>query len=410
MLAEDVKNDRLPAVSWVLPPKEWSEHPSASTPIEGAAFTSRVLDALTANPQVWASTVLFVTFDENDGLFDHVPPPAPPTLAHDGTPQGKSTLDLSGHYFDDRERRHLDPRDTASGAVRPWAMGPRVPMYVISPWSRGGFVSSEVFDHTSVGRFLEKRFGITVPAISPWHRAVSGDLTSAFDFGAGPDTSVPELPDVSDANATLLTHLQRARLEPPATPTPAVQEPGTRRSRAVPYVLHVLPVCEPARGRIRLEFVNAGAAGAVLHVYDRLRLDALPRRYTVQAGRKLEDLWALTEDGRFDVYVMGPNGFLRHFAGRATGSELPPSLATRYEAAGPLLNIERRGGRGAAARLNSEVYAPQGRFELRDRTSWSAAQSGGWYDLTVTGAQFEYRFAGRIETGGTSTSDPAGRS
>ena len=78
-----------------------------------------------------------------------------------------------------------------SGTVRPWGLGPRVPLYVISPWSRGGWVNSQVFDHTSVGQFLEKRFGITIPAISPWHRAVCGDLTSAFDFVNPNDGTFP---------------------------------------------------------------------------------------------------------------------------------------------------------------------------------------------------------------------------
>ncbi|MET0291336.1 MAG: alkaline phosphatase family protein, partial [Steroidobacteraceae bacterium] len=68
-LAQDVKDGTLPAVSWVLPPMPWSEHPSTSSPLEGAEFTAKVLDALTANPEVWASTVFFQTFDENDGLF-----------------------------------------------------------------------------------------------------------------------------------------------------------------------------------------------------------------------------------------------------------------------------------------------------------------------------------------------------
>ena len=407
-LADDVKNDRLPAVSWILPPKQWSEHPSASTPIEGAAFTARVLDALTANPKVWAGTVLFVTFDENDGLFDHVPPPSPPSLAMDGTPQGKATLDLAGHYFDDHADKHLDPRDTASGRVRPWAMGPRVPMYVISPWSRGGYVDSQVFDHTSVGRFLERRFGITVPAISPWHRAVSGDLTSAFDFEAGPDDSIPDLPDVTDANAILLTHLQRTKLRPPSSPTPALQEPGTRRSRALPYGLHATPRCEPSTGRLRIEFANEGRAGAVLHVYDRLNLDALPRRYTVESGKRIDDVWAWDAEGRFDLYVMGPNGFLRHFVGSGKGPELPPTLATRYEMAGPRVRIERRpgGSRKVTARMTSDQYAPHQQSELRERAVVDAAQSGGWYDFTVSGMQFSYRYAGRIETGGPSTSDP----
>ena len=85
-------------------------------------------------------------------------------------------------YFSDPERKHLLAEDTLSGTVRPWGLGPRVPMYVISPWSKGGWVNSQTFDHTSVGQFLEKRFGVTIPGISPWHRAVCGDMLSAFDF------------------------------------------------------------------------------------------------------------------------------------------------------------------------------------------------------------------------------------
>jgi phospholipase C len=128
-----------------------------SSPLQGAEFTSRVLEALTSNPEVWGRTVLFLTFDENDGLFDHVPAPAPPSYNLDGTLAGKSTLDLRGQYFSDPERRYLDPADNISGSVRPWGLGPRVPLYVISPWSRGGWVNSQVFDHTSIGQFLEKR-------------------------------------------------------------------------------------------------------------------------------------------------------------------------------------------------------------------------------------------------------------
>jgi phospholipase C len=407
-LASDVRENRLPAVSWVLPPKEWSEHPSASTPLEGAAFTARVLDALTANPAVWSGTVMFVTFDENDGLFDHVPPPSPPTLDDAGQPQGKATFDLRGHYFYDEGRRHLDPHDQASGLVRPWAMGPRVPMYVLSPWSRGGWVDSQVFDHTSVGRFLEQRFDITVPAISPWHRAASGDMTSAFDFAADADASVPKLPDVSNANAVLLTHLQKPKIEVPSQARPALQEPGTRGSRALPYELHVDFRPAPG-GAVQLNFVNAGRAGAVLHVYDRLRLERLPRRYTVEAGKQLQDVWQPAEGGNYDLYVMGPNGFLRHYSGTVAASEAAPLIVARYERNGPQLALRRAGGAGRRAPLQvrSDVYAPAQVTDMPAQFQWSAAASGGWYDLVVTGPGFEQRYAGRIETGAHGISDPA---
>ena len=90
-----------------------------------------------------------------------------------------------------RERRVLRPCTATSTAAlgrsrrvgnQPLGLGPRVPMTIISPWTVGGFVCSQVFDHTSVTQFLEKRFGITQPEIDPWRRTVSGDLTSAFDF------------------------------------------------------------------------------------------------------------------------------------------------------------------------------------------------------------------------------------
>ncbi|HEY9028219.1 MAG TPA: phospholipase C, phosphocholine-specific, partial [Burkholderiaceae bacterium] len=143
----DVLNGTLPQVSWVVAPESASEHPSGS-PAAGADMINQVLESLTADPNVWASTVMFVNYDENDGFFDHAVPPLPPS----GTPD-----------------------EFVNGL--PIGLGVRVPMTVVSPWSRGGHVCSQVFDHTSVIRFLEKRFGVIEPNISPWRRAVCGDLT-----------------------------------------------------------------------------------------------------------------------------------------------------------------------------------------------------------------------------------------
>lgn len=257
-LANDVKAGQLPQVSWVLPSALWSEHPSPSSPLQGAEFTARVLDALTANPDVWGKTVLFLTFDENDGLFDHVPPPAPPSYTLDGRLAGNSTLDLKGLYFSDPERKYLHAEDTVSGTLRPWGLGPRVPLYVISPWSRGGWVNSQVFDHTSIAQFLEKRFHILVPAISPWHRAVCGDLTSAFDFVHPNDAPSPLLPDVHDSSSRIAAIAQRPAPKPPVTPEPLFQERGSRRSRALPYELHVHARTAPKQQTLTLEFLNTG--------------------------------------------------------------------------------------------------------------------------------------------------------
>src|SRR5205085_9983779 len=123
-----------------------------------------VLNTLVSNPSLWAKTALFITYDENGGFFDHVPPPTPAT----GT---------AGEYLT------VSPLPSDAGGVTgPIGLGFRVPTLVVSPFSRGGYVSSGVFDHTSLLRFIETRFGAEVPNLSAWRRSVTGDLTRAFNF------------------------------------------------------------------------------------------------------------------------------------------------------------------------------------------------------------------------------------
>ncbi len=404
-LDQDVKAGTLPQVSWVLPSKEWSEHPFASTPVEGAEFVDRVLAALTGNPEVWSKTVLFVTFDENDGFFDHAAAPAPPSYNLDGTLAGASTVEIRGNYFRDTARKYLKPDDTITGDVRPWGLGARVPMYVISPWSKGGWVNSQVFDHTSVGRFLEKRFGVHIPAISPWHRAVCGDLTSALDFAA-PDAALPALPNAKGASAVLLEHIQRPKARPPAAPEPLTQETGVRPSRALPYELHV-DGAHDSKGFV-LTFRNTGRMGAVFHVYDRKNLAAIPRRYTVEAGKSLTGVWTAGEG--YDLWVLGPNGFLRTFIG---GSKPGLDAALAYDRAGVVVTVTNRGAAAQQLSWRMNAYgkaAPKSATVAaggRARETFAVDDSGRWYDLSLVADGFERRFAGRVETGAHGVSDPA---
>ncbi|MFF4597190.1 phosphocholine-specific phospholipase C [Amycolatopsis sp. NPDC001319] len=152
----DARNDNLPAVSWLVAPSAQTEHPNWM-PAAGAQYIASKLDAIAANPDVWAKTAFILTYDENDGYFDHVAPPTPPA----GTP------------------------DEFVGGV-PIGLGFRVPTVVVSPWTAGGYVSSETFDHTSLIRLLEARFGVREPHISAWRRRTVGDLTSAFRFDRQP--------------------------------------------------------------------------------------------------------------------------------------------------------------------------------------------------------------------------------
>ncbi len=212
----DVLSGNLPQVSWIVGSILTSDHPPSPS-LFGENILSLIVSALAANPTLWAKTVLFVTFDENGGFFDHIAPvTAPP-----GTP---------GEYV--TAPAVPDPTVVGSPAIAgPIGLGFRVPTLIISPFSRGGFVSSDLFDHTSVLRFLETRFGAEVPNLSAWRRATVGDLTSAFNFKA-PDTSIPNLPStlsalpqtIEQCAANLAGTIPDTIPNPQTTPT---QEAGT---------------------------------------------------------------------------------------------------------------------------------------------------------------------------------------
>jgi phospholipase C len=173
----DLNSGRLPQVSWLILSVEESEHPGISNPNVGEAGTRGVVESIVSS-KLWGKTALFVTYDENGGFFDHVTPPTPP----------KGT---AGEYLTVAKLP-----DSAEGIRGPIGLGFRVPMIVVSPFSRGGLVCSDTFDHTSTLRFVETRFGAKVPNLSAWRRRNTGDLTSAFNFAATPNKARPRLPGV----------------------------------------------------------------------------------------------------------------------------------------------------------------------------------------------------------------------
>jgi phospholipase C len=183
----DARAGRLPRVSWLVAPTAQSEHPRY-LPAAGAEYIAQKLDAIASNPRVWAKTAFILTYDENDGLFDHVPPPVPPP----GTP---------GEFV----------------RGEPAGLGFRVPTTIVSPWTAGGLVCSDVFDHTSVLRLIETRFGVREPSITAWRRRTCGDLTSAFRFGRGP-AAFPAADSrlrLAAAEDYLLTAQQQVSANPP---------------------------------------------------------------------------------------------------------------------------------------------------------------------------------------------------
>lgn len=406
----DVNGGTLPQVSWIVGPAAYSEHPGPSSPIQGAWYTQAVLDALTADPAVWATTVLLVMFDENDGFFDHLPPPSAPSLIAPGVIAGASSVD-------DATERH------PGGLV--YGPGPRVPMCVVSPWSRGGWINSETFDHTSLVRLLELRFGVAEPNISPWRRAMLGDLTSAFNFAHPNDERLPRLPILSREEADAI-RLEQQGLPPIVAPHDdagvlPVQRRGVRPSRALPYALAVDASIDVAAGQVTLAFGNTGAGGAVFHVYDRLHLDRIPRRYAVGGGASLTGVWDAEADGSYDLWVLGPNGFLRHFEGVIPSPEVgtaQPEIVVRYRPTRSALTIAVRNDGTVACTVSIVANAYQRGFRRRltlapGRTTTRLVRAGSsrrWYDLTISAVEvpgFRRRIAGRIENGRPSVTDPA---
>ena len=306
-------------------------------------------------------------------------------------------------------------------------MGPRVPMFLVSPWSRGGWVNSQVFDHTSVIRFLEQRFGVIEPNISDWRRAVAGDLTSAFDFANPNAGQRPALPivDMSDAESLRARQEQLPQVAVPAERVQMlpVQPWGVRPSRALPYELNVDCRANEAIDAIELDFINAGKAGAVLQVYDRLHLDRIPRRYTIEAGKQLTDAWdAGADGGRYDLWLIGPNGFHRHFTGNVRTvpgeAQTRPEVRVRRDPArhALIVSLTNSGSRACMLVAGHLAYQQQEmrsfRVEGGQSVDWLAglAHEHGWYDIRVALEEapgFGRRFAGRLETGRHDISDPA---
>ncbi|KQQ68412.1 phosphocholine-specific phospholipase C [Acinetobacter sp. Leaf130] len=418
----DIAQGKLPQVSWLVAPATYSEHPGPSSPVQGAWYIQEVLNALTENPQVWSQTVLLVNFDENDGFFDHIPSPSAPSKDEKGVVQGKTTLSdqqVSYEYFTHPAVATAKSQPATDGRV--YGPGVRVPMYVISPWSRGGWVNSQVFDHTSILQFLEKRFGVQEPNISPYRRAVCGDLTTAFDFKTPNLLPVNELvgkKTKAEADAIRVAQALLPQVPVPSQQQFAQQEMGIRPSRALPYILHTSAKVDAAQKTVKLMFSNTGKQAAVFHVYNRLDLTAIPRRYMVEAGKQLDDVWNAT-NGQYDLWVLGPNGFHRAFKGnlsQANQTQALPEIRVCVEEcdANLYLKVRHDGSKSVKLTVKANAYLANKTWNIETDHSekelvWDMSEFGGWYDFTVTladDATFSRRFAGRIETQEDSISDP----
>ena len=396
----DVQNGKLPQVSWIIAPAGYTEHPDWPSNY-GAWYISQIFDILVSNPAVWSKTVFLINYDENDGDFDHLVPPTPPQASANGA----STVSIENELV------------TNATPTGPIGLGVRVPFLAISPWSKGGYVNSEIFDHTSVIQFIEKRFGVHEDNISPWRRAVTGDLTSVFNF-VNPNAAHVNLPS-TDAYLPPQNELAGGNV---ATFEPTLggliigvpkQEKGVRPARALPYQLDVH--ASVAKGTVTLEFSNTGKATAVFQVRSGNAADPV-RNYTVEPGKQLTGAWTVASS--YDLSVYGPNGFARYFKGSvgANAAALDVRTSCGFEEFGSIgWRITNAAATNATVTVVDAYSGNKVTRLLRPHESfeefeWSLRQYFGWYDLVITIASdptFEYRLAGHVETGRDSYSDPA---
>jgi phospholipase C len=356
---EDVRTGKLPTVSWIIAPENFSDHPGA--PWYGAWYLSECFDILTKNPDVWRKTIFVLCYDENDGYFDHVPPFVPPQPDRPDTGKVSSGIDVGvEHVFLEQELARQKDHPGSAMRAGPIGLGYRVPLVIASPWSRGGYVNSEVFDHTSILRMLErivaKKTGqpFRETNISAWRRTVCGDLSSVFRPYRGekidqpaPVVREPFLGSIHQAQFKPLptgfkkltaAEIAAAKADPKFAPWLSLQEPGTRPACALPYELSVDGILQDG-GRFQISFAagnrlfGACSAGAPFHVYSPTKVKTAKGdtteagrcwHYAVAAGDAIHGAWSIEDfaDGVYQLHVHGPNGFLRAFQG--TRSSPPP--------------------------------------------------------------------------------------
>ena len=371
----DVASNTLPRVSWIIPPWSQSEHPPYN-PANGDVLTKQLLDTLASNPAVYNSTVFILTYDEAGGYFDHVPPPVPPP--------GTSDEFVGG---------------------MPIGLGARVPTVLASPWTRGGYVCSQVFDHTSILRFLETWTGVRETNISAWRRQVCGDLTSAFNF-VSPNTNYPSLPSVipDDCSGAAVT---------PPVPSPQsmpVQEVGTLISRPLPYQPNASSVINCGSGRILISMTNSGTESVHFMIFPNAYRSDGPWQYDVAASNSQSDSFGVSaiNGGPYDLTCYGPNGFQRRFA---------DNLYTNCGQVEVTSSIDPNAGVVSLAMQNltattvvftvTNSYPTGGPWIYNVPASTTVtdifpvvANNNGWYDMTATASSdnlFLRRFAGHIE-------------
>jgi phospholipase C len=440
---QDVENGNLPTVSWLVAPENFSDHPSA--PWFGSWYLSEAMDILTKNPEIWKKTIFILTYDENDGYFDHIPPfTAPDPL----NPQkGKVSEGIE---------TGIEQARIQEDSPGPIGLGYRVPLVVASPWSRGGWVNSQVFDHTSVLQFLEDFLSgktgkkIEHENIGSWRRIVCGNLSSVFRPENGEKTN--PLPFLEKdiffetvhkakfknlpSNYKNLTkeEIGMFNTNPVSSAFMPQQEKGTRPLCALPYELYADGSLSPDRENFNM-IMGAGngvfkdkSAGAPFNIYTGGKFQGKEMNYfafAVAPGAYLHNSWFIDdfENRKYHLLLYGPNGFFREFIGNANDPVADIRCGYQHNPKDPT---------NLSGHIELKILTPQNKqpfnLEIKDNAYKAGPltkvidpnnaevniiielnNSFGWYDFSISvpgNDLFKKRYAGHVETGMASTSDP----
>lgn len=454
---KDVDEGQLPDVSWVCAPKNFSDHPSA--PWYGAWYISEMMNILTKNPEVWKKTIFIINYDENDGYFDHLPPFVPPETANLESGQISHNIDTWQEFVrkeDELERRKENPSEARFGPV---GLGFRVPTLVVSPWSRGGYVNSDVVDQTSTIQLIENvmakkaKHTLREDNISPWRRMVCGDLSSAFRPYNGEKIKFPDAVERDKFVATIhqaqfkdlphgykiLTPAEQKQINenPRQSPYMPKQEPGIKDSNALCYHMNVDGKLNKKSDAFQItlesrDFVFGGRSRGIPYVvyspgeHKKVHSNDFEAvrtwNFAVAPGDKLVHSFPLSEfkDPGYHLRVYGPNGFYREYKGDNQDPAL--EIACDYEqedripsrlTGNLMIKFDNKTGKNQKIQITDQAYG-KAPVELivepgKQSTVLDLSNSHNWYDLKVTMdgySAFAQHFAGRVETGKDGKTDP----
>jgi len=249
------------------------------------------------------------------------------------------------------------------------------------------------------------------------------DLLHAFDFD-NPNYDFPDLPDTS--NNTNASHWQCEHNPPPKVPTMQIfptQEAGTKISRALPYKFNISDRVDTQNSLINISMANVGEAAVVFHVFDYINTSYGAKKYTIEPGKELWDIWDFHDNNAYNLSLHGPNGFVRTFVSsnallssyniymkedRKNNNVIFKVACLLNECNNKLLIEDKGYGKPS----DIVKYG-----ELKDRKIINnVISSGNWYDFVIKEVNndkvedkqiYERRFMGRIETDKDSITDPA---